>query len=150
MAVFRYKMQNILNIKEKLENQEKQNFALMRARLSEEEEKLEKLKLRREEIALEAKKMRMDGINVLKIKENSALAEYIDGEIKSQMVRVTTAQKNLDSAAKKMQKAIQERKIQEKLKEKAYDEYLIEENLAEAKEIDQLTSYTYGQKIKEQ
>ena len=40
MAIFRYKMQNILNIKNQLETQAKMQFGQARMRLTEEEEKL--------------------------------------------------------------------------------------------------------------
>ncbi len=40
-----------------------------------------------------------------------------------------------------------ERKTHEKLKEKAFEEFLMEEKRQESKEIDQLTSYTYGQRL---
>ena len=39
-----------------------------------------------------------------------------------------------------------ERKTHEKLKEKAFQQFLMEEKKQESKEIDQLTSYTYGQR----
>lgn len=139
-------MQNILNIKEKLETQEKQNFAMMRMRLNEEEEKLDNLKKRREAVAEEGKRMRLESIDILSIKENSALAKYLDDEIKGQLLKVRAAEKNLENARVKMQQAIQERQIQEKLKENAFNEFMHEENMAEAKEIDELTSYVYGQK----
>lgn len=45
-----------------------------------------------------------------------------------------------------MHKAMQERKTQEILKEKAFEAFLQEEKAAESKEIDELTSYTHGQK----
>lgn len=149
MAIFRYGMQNVLNIKEKLEEQEKQNFAMMRVRLTEEEEKLEALKVRREQVALEGKKMREDKIDILSIKENTALASYIDEEIKGQRVKVMAAEKNLENARKRMQDAMQERKIHEKLRENAFEEFMKEEGIKEAKEIDELTSYVYGQKDEE-
>ena len=149
MAIFRYGMQNVLNIKEKLEEQEKQNFAMMRVRLTEEEEKLEALKARREQVALEGKKMREDKIDILSIKENTTLASYIDEEIKGQRVKVMAAEKNLENARKRMQDAMQERKIHEKLRENAFEEFMKEEGIKEAKEIDELTSYVYGQKDEE-
>lgn len=149
MAIFRYGMQNVLNIKEKLEEQEKQNFAMMRVRLTEEEEKLEALKVRREQVALEGKKMREDKIDILSIKENTALASYIDEEIKGQRVKVMAAEKNLENARRRMQDAMQERKIHEKLRENAFEEFMKEEGIKEAKEIDELTSYVYGQKDEE-
>ena len=48
MARFRYKMQSILDIKEKLETKAKQDFAQANQRLMEEEEKLDALKRRKE------------------------------------------------------------------------------------------------------
>ena len=45
-----------------------------------------------------------------------------------------------------MQTAVQERKIHEKMREKAFDRFIEEQNAEEVKEIDQLTSYVYGTK----
>jgi len=42
-----------------------------------------------------------------------------------------------------------ERKTYDKLREKAFDEFMAEEKRAESKMVDELTSYTHGQKIKE-
>ena len=41
---------------------------------------------------------------------------------------------------------MQERKIQEKLRENAFEAFMKEENAREGKEVDELVSYTYGQK----
>ena len=49
-------------------------------------------------------------------------------------------------SSKKLQNAMQEKKTQERLKEKAFEEFVREENAKESKEIDELVSYTYGQK----
>ena len=146
MARFRYQMQNILSIKEKLEEQEKQNFALMRRKLSEEEAVLEQLQKKREELAEESRRIRTDKINVLKLKENEASRKYMEDQVKQQHLKVRIAEKNLESARIKMQRATQERKIHDKLKEKAFENFMQEESRNEAKEIDELTSYVYGQK----
>ena len=47
MAKFRYRMQNILEIKEKMEEQEKVAYGIANARLLEEQEKLQKLFVRK-------------------------------------------------------------------------------------------------------
>ena len=148
MAIFKYKMQNILNIKSKLEEQEKMNFAMMRIKLNEEEEALELLKKRRQELEEEGRRLRLENINVLELKENEASVRYQDECIKAQILKVRTAQKNLEAARVRMQQAMQEREIHEKLREKAFDAFLQEERIREAKEIDELTSYTYGKKEK--
>ena len=57
-----------------------------------------------------------------------------------------SAERQLEEARLKLQNAMQESKTQEKLKEKAFEEFVHEENAREAKEIDELTSYTHGRK----
>ena len=39
---------------------------------------------------------------------------------------------------------MQERKTHDKLKEKAFEQFVKDENARESKEIDELTSYSYG------
>lgn len=48
-----------------------------------------------------------------------------------------------------MAEAMKERKMHETLREKAFEAFLQEENHAESKAIDELTSYTYGQKSRQ-
>lgn len=149
MAKFRYRMQNILDIKSKLEEQEKNNFAMAKRKLEEEEERLQVILARREQLIEEAAKMREETINILELRENEYARKYVEEQIKIQVLNVRIAEKNLETARAKMQLAIQERKIQDKLKEHAFEEFLQEENVAEIKEIDELTSYTHGSKKSE-
>ena len=53
MARFRYRMQNILNVKEKLENQARNDFAVAVAKVNEEEAKLHELEGRKEAYEME-------------------------------------------------------------------------------------------------
>lgn len=149
MAKFRYRMQNILDIKSKLEEQEKNNFAMAKRKLEEEEERLQVILARREQLIEEAAKMREETINILELRENEYARKYVEEQIKIQVLNVRIAEKNLETARARMQLAIQERKIQDKLKEHAFEEFLQEENAAEIKEIDELTSYTHGSKKSE-
>ena len=146
MARFRYRMQNILELKEKLEEQEKNNFASRRAALTEEEEKLDAVLAKRNAIVEEGKALRLTTIDVVKIRENQRAKEYAEEAVKQQRVKVRIAEKNLDAARARMQTAVQERKIHEKMREKAFDRFIEEQNAGEVKEIDQLTSYVYGTK----
>lgn len=150
MARFRYRMQNILDIKSKLEEQEKNNFAMAKRKLDEEEERLQIILKRREQLIGEAAKMREESINILELRENEYARKYVEEQIKIQVLNVRVAEKNLELARAKMQQAIQERKIQDKLKEHAFEEFLQEINAAEIKEIDELTSYTHGSKKSEE
>ena len=145
MAKFIYRMQNILNLKLKLEEQEKTAFAMAAARLNQEEAKLEELFEKKERLEAEYKEC-MSKVDIPSLKMLSSGRDKVDSDIKSQKVNVSLAQKNLDVARVWLEEAITERKIQEKLREKAFEEFKVELAAAESKEVDQLVSYNFSVK----
>lgn len=147
MAVFRYKMQGILNIKEKLETRAKQDFAEANNRLAEEKEKLAELQRRKAAYMEEGVALRLEHIDVRKIRENKMAVMKMDEYIARQIVQINQAVKAVERARIALQELVQERKTHEKLKENAFAEYVREELYQENKEIDQLTTYTHGQKL---
>ena len=146
MAKFKYRMQSILNIKQKLETQAKNEFAIARRRLDEEIDKLDALKRRKDEYVEEGRQMRLSSIDIRKLEENKYAIERMDEYISLQEIEVTKAERGLEYAREKLTAARQEAQIHERLREKAFEEFKKEINAAESKEIDELTSYTYGQK----
>lgn len=147
MGRFIYRMQNILEIKDKMEQQAKNEFAAENIRVLEEEEKLQMFVRKREDLETEGKKLLLaDRLSILDIEENKKLVAHAGEQIRAQTIQVRMAHKRLEEKRVKMQKAMQERKTQEILKEKAFEVFLQEEKAAESKEIDELTSYTHGQK----
>ena len=78
--------------------------------------------------------------------ENRDAIARMEEFIAFQMQQVRLAEERLENARYKLQVARQESKTQEKLKEKAFEEFMREENAREAKEVDELTSYTHGRK----
>lgn len=147
MAIFRYKMQSILDIKEKLETRAKQDFLEARMKLNEEEDKLRGLHQRRNEYMEQAKVLRTSVLKVQELRENQNALMRMDEYIRRQQMQVVTATKKMDKAQTALQEVMQERKAQEKLKEKAFAEFMMEESRRESKEIDELTTYRHGQKI---
>ena len=149
MARFRYKLQNILSIKEKMETQAKQAFADAKRKLDLEEEALERLYRKREEIEKRAVEVLQGDLDLHEI-EDSQMARIIsDQRIEEQKHRVNRAMLELEDARSRLEEAVKERKTHEKLKEKQFDEFVREENRSESKSIDELTTYTYGQKVTE-
>ena len=147
MAKFRYKMQSILDVKEKLENKAKQDFAEANARLDAEKVKLVELQKRRSYYMEEGLRLRLEKIDIRKIRENKMAVLKMDEYIKNQMVQINLASREVEKARSALQTLMQERKAHEKLKENAFEEFMKEEQAQESKEIDQLTTYTHGQKI---
>lgn len=146
MAKFRYRLQNVLNIKLKMEDMAKQEFSTAKMHLDEEEEKLFGLQARKREYEELARALLNGVLNVREIETNQNAILTMDGYIAEQHMQVENARRKLENARERMKAAMQERKTQETLREKAFDEFVRELNREESKEIDELTSYTYGQK----
>ena len=144
MAKFIYRMQNILNIKLRLETQAKTEYAENAARLAAEEVKMHHLASRRQQYENEAKQSAMNRVNIASIKQSNESMAVMKELMTQQAVRIRIAQKNLDRARDKLNLAMQERKIYEKLREKAFEEFKQELNAQEKKEIDELVSFNYN------
>ncbi len=143
-------MQSILDIKNKMETQAKIEYGLARARLNEEEEKLKKLRLRKQSYERKAKELLKDALKIREIINTQTAVKRMEEYIEEQRLVVLTEEKKVEQARLKLVEVMQERKTHEKLREKAFEVYRQEENANESKEIDQLTSYTYGKRIAEE
>ena len=142
-------MQNILSIKEKMETQAKQSFADAKRRLDAELETLEELLIRKREIEKHAVEVLQGDLDMHEIEDSQMARIIIDQKIAEQRMNISKAETALENARSQLEEAVKERKTHEKLKEKQFDEFVREENRAESKTIDELTTYTYGQKVTE-
>lgn len=150
MSKFIYRMQNILNIKYKLEDQAKTEFMLANQVLREEEEKLQTLEIRKKGYEDAVRNLLQNQLQVDRIKENQEAIVRMEEFIRAQIIKVEEAARQVEIKAAKLTELMQERKAQEKLKEKAFEAFLQEENAKESKEIDELVSFTYGRKQREE
>lgn len=146
MSKFVYRMQSILNIKNKMETQAKMELGQAQRRLMEEEERLERLFDRKKYYLQEGRRLREDALNVQSLRDNEYAISCMDDYIEAQKENVRKAEKKVEEAREKLEEVMKERKAQEKLREKAFEQFVHEENAKESKEVDELTSYTYGQK----
>ena len=139
MAKFLYSMQNVLNIKERLETQAKTEFAEMNNRLSIEQDTMRRLVKRMNMYEQLAKDSATQNIDIVEMRRCNEAIKIIKNQIR-------IAERNVDNAMKKLTEAVQDRKIHEKLKEKAFDEFKLELNAQEMKEIDETVSFNYNNK----
>lgn len=147
MARFRYRMQSILDIKMKLEAQAKQEFAAAKTALDTENEKLAALKARKAGYEERARALLNGTLKLQEIADNKEAILKMDEYINNQLVQIKLAEKKVEAAQEKLKEVMQDRKMHEKLKEHAFEEFLADEKKQEGKEVDELTSYTYGQRI---
>lgn len=144
MAKFLYRMQNILDIKYKLEDAAKQEYAEARSRLNAEEEKLEALNDRRQGYYMDYQSAIQGKLDFLEIDECSNAMDVIDDMILTQTEMVRKRSRELEQARIKLNQVMQERKMHEKLKEKKFDEFIEELNIQENKETDEVVSYQFN------
>lgn len=150
MSVFKYRMQNILNIKNKLEEQAKNEFAAANRRVLEEQEKLADLHHRKGSLEQRAKELlEAPSLDIQEILLNKSGIRKTKEQIEDQKRVLSMAEEILEDKRKKLMEVRMERKTHEILRENAFEQFLQEEKAAESKEIDQLTSYTYGRKLTE-
>lgn len=146
MAKFVYRMQSILNIKEKMEEQAKQAFAAANHQLTVEEQRLLRLSQRRIQYLAEGAVLRQQLLDPLRLQENAAALDYIKEAIIEQRIRVRKAEEAVERARQILQEYMIERKTHEQLREAAFEEFKKELAKEESKEVDELVSYTYGQR----
>lgn len=142
-------MQSLLDIKSKLETQAKQEFAAAKMALDIENERLEELKKRKASYEAEAEALLNGALKVQDIRDNKNAILKMDDYIVIQKQQIRAAEAKVEAARQKLTGLMQERKMHEKLKEHAFEAFLEEEKKREGKEVDELTSYTYGQRIRE-
>lgn len=150
MAKFRYRMQNILEIKEKMEEQEKVAYGIAKAKLLEEQEKLQQLFVRQAGYEARLKELNCGVLNLTEIQTCKRAIDFMKSMIRDQMIAVHTAQRNLEMARKRLNEVMKERKTHENLKEKAFEAFKEELLAEESKMTDELVSYTYHNKETEQ
>ena len=144
MAKFIYKMQSLLNIKEKLEEQEKTAFALAKATLSEEERRLAEFVAKKNRYIEEKRVEMSSSIHVQELTLLEHAIKSMEYRVEEQVLVVKRAEREVMLAKARLEHAMKERKIQEKLKEHALDEFKLELEAKEQQEINELVSFRFG------
>ena len=151
MARFIFSMQNILNMKEKLEEQarkaEQEREGVLISTLRSLQEAL--FQQKQCENRLEAgkqtlKEAMLENLKVGQIRRREDDVEIFRMYLRQQILVVKQKEKEVEVAREHLNEAMKERKTCEKLKEKAFEKFVAEENQKEQKEVDELVSYRYG------
>lgn len=144
MKKFRYSMENILRIKIKLEDQARLAYANARNHLIIEEEKLHILEKKKDIYEKEQRSQSNNRLNIIMMKQLSEAIDITKMNIKDQLIVVNAARQRVEIARIRLNDAMIERKTQEKLKEKAWQEYIMEATAEEQKEIDERNSFNHS------
>ena len=143
MAKFIFKMESILSVKTKLEDQAKAEYGIETMKLREEEHKLTLLENRKSGFEQQLFEAVSDRLVILSIKRLEDSVENLKYNIKLQIIVIRKQEERVAQARAKLDNAMKERKIYEKLKEKAFEQFKMEIEAQERKEIDELVSFRF-------
>lgn len=144
MAKFVYRMQNILDIKMKLETQAKNAYSVANQKYMEEQEILQNLMIRRTGYEKRLKELMSGNIDIKEVTNARNDVNAMKTIVRRQMMEVHKAEKTLEAARNELNAVMMERKTHEKLKERAFEQFKQDLKAEEAKEIDELVSFTYN------
>lgn len=141
MGSYKFKLQKLLELKENLEEEKKNQLGLAFQRLNDENEKL---KLLRDELCIADKKLNKqteNGIEIETLKLFTQRIDYYKNLIKKQVLSVKMASEYVEVCRCELIKASQGKKVMEKLKDKDYVKYIYTEQKKEDRMVDELVSF---------
>ncbi|MCQ2537184.1 MAG: flagellar export protein FliJ [Lachnospiraceae bacterium] len=144
MAKFNFRLQGILNIKQKLEEQEKIAYGLAKMQLETEEQRLAMLVKQREQLTEDKAELMSRSIKPHELNLYENAISGVKAAIEEQKQVVIRARREVELAQERLDAAMKERKTYEKLREKAFDAFVEEQNYEEQLEINELVSYRHG------
>jgi flagellar FliJ protein len=144
MAKFIFRLQGYLDLKAKLEDQKKLEYGAAMAELERERQILENLRVREQlQIAELKSNLLQNGFSALEIESYHRYLAQLRIRVFAQEKKAETAAALAEEKRLALVEAVRQRKTLEKLKEKAHDDFLQAERLAEYKATDEIVSYKY-------
>lgn len=144
MAKFNFRLQPLLNVKMQLEDSMKNELGKATRKLEYEKDVLVEIQNEMIRSIDEVNSSSSNGIAVEKLRQYGKYISLLRDKTILQKENINIAQGNVDKCREELIKAAREREMFEKLKEKKYLQFIIEENKAEQKSNDELISYNYS------
>lgn len=144
MGKFKYSMQNILDIKIKLETQAKNEFSEANRAYLIEKEKLEELFKKRAVYEAALKEQLSGSLNISEINICKKNINSLKSAIRTQLMNVKKAEDMLEVKRVALNELMKERKTHEKLRDKKFEDFQKEEKDNESKAPDSLTTLGLG------
>ncbi len=140
MSGYKFKLQRVLDYKETLEGLKKSEYGTAIQKLNEEKEILSNYISKKSEIIKQFNTID-DKINIGSFRTYNNYISEITNRIKKQEENVMYAEREAIKIQEELLEAMKEKKSFEKLKEKDYKEFILEEKREEEKIMDQIVTF---------
>lgn len=145
LKTFRFRLQQVLEYKERREEEEMRELARLKEIQRREEEYLAHLKHVKESKTLELVEKSAQGVlDVNEIQMYHRFLKKMERLIADQQIKLQQIAVEVEEQRLKLLEASKEKKIYEKLKEKHYEEFLREEEEEERKLVDEIATTGYA------
>jgi len=141
MAKFKFRLQGLLNVKEKIEDRKRQEYGLAVAQVEREKQKKQDILDKKEAMIVEFRQCIDKIIKAGSHDSYNNFIEFLKEEVTRQEKVILEAQKKVEMKRQELVDAMRERKTLEKLSERQYEEFLLGQKLAEQKIVDEIVSY---------
>lgn len=141
---FKFRLQSVLNLKEKKLEDERMALAQILRVLEDQKDTLLSLNDKKEQIEKSFDNANKEAaLDIQNVVNTRNYLEKISNEIKTQFEIIKKTQIEFDEQTQKVNEAYKELKVLEKLKEKQYEEFLKEFRQNETKELDDIVISRY-------
>ena len=138
---FRFKLQRVLDLKLKQEDEKKNQIATLMQAIKTKEDELEALISEKKQKEFSLNDNRKRGISILEIRNINQYLLFLDKKINTLRFEISSLESNLNQKRLEYLELQKETKTFEKLKEKDYEKYLYNEKKEEEKMIDQIVTF---------
>ena len=146
MAVYKFRLQKLLDYKTKVEEEKKNKLGSAVKRLEKEKRRMAELKREFSNMQSLFHEKTSQGMAVNELKILANYIDYYKRGIKAQKVRIKMAEDYLSACREELIAATRGKRMIEKLKEMDYSKYLYEEQKKEEKLVDDLVSFKESNK----
>jgi len=142
---FKYRLEKILEMKRKAEEEEKEKLGRLNRELAQEIRTKAELEQTLENVHIELKTKRLSGtLNINELRWFPQHVKNLEGKIKYQELRIQELRIKIEEQTQALARAMQERKSYEKHKEQTHAAWLAEVEAAEARMLDELATIKFA------
>lgn len=147
MPRFQFRLQQYLGIKEQIEDQKELEYAKALRKVEEEKALLNEMYAQMESAINGLRDSIKKAITPIDIRRYNNSIERLKHHIKVQIERLAAAEAFAEEKRQELVQAMKERKALETVKENSREEFLRETDIMERKEVDELVSFKYTDKL---
>jgi len=144
LAKFVFRLESFFQLKRKLEDQAKLEYGQALAALEREKQKKAALERQKSAVLRAFREQLKKRVDAEAFRQNNLFLDALKYRIRAQEQVIAQAEAFAETKRLALVEAMKERKMLEKLKEKHHETYMIEENRAEQRRVDEIVSYQYN------